>query len=204
MGKFVDPYLDRETGILVNLVGAKTEAELNMIEADLVAANELQIHEQSGVRRHDAEGLASIHKFLFGDIYPFAGEFRTVDIRKNTEDAEFFLICGKIPMALDYVFDELAKENFLRGLPRREFIEKLAYFYDQLNFVHPFREGNGRTQRVFWNFVAEKAGYFVDWSLVVGEENDVASRMAAEKMDCSLLEKMFDKIVEERQGRNDE
>ena len=69
------------------------------------------------------------------------------------------------------------------------------YYYDQLNFIHPFREGNGRTQRVFWNRVAKDAGYRLDWDAVVGQENDNASKLAAEKMDLSGLEYMFIKIV---------
>lgn len=200
MGDFVDPYLDLGTGILKNFVGAKTEKELKTIEADMVVANELEIGEQPNVRKHDVVGLVAIHKFLFGNIYPFAGEFRTVDIRKNVEGSEYFLICGKIPMALQYVFSELAKEKYLKGLSRDSFVERLTYFYDQLNFVHPFREGNGRAQRIFWNFVADEAGYFIDWNKVVGAENDLASKMAAEKMDTTLLRKMFNKIVEKKNG----
>ena len=60
---------------------------------------------------------------------------------------------------------------------------------------HPFRKGNGRTQRVFWNRVAKDAGYELDWTLVVGDENDEASRRAAEEKDLSGLEALFTKIV---------
>ena len=83
----------------------------------------------------------------------------------------------------------------LQGLSKDEFINRLAYFYDQLNYIHPFREGNGRAQRVFWTRLAKDANYEIDWSLVVGDENDEASRIAAETMDLSKLEVMFAKIV---------
>jgi cell filamentation protein len=76
-----------------------------------------------------------------------------------------------------------------------EFVKHLAYFYDQLNYIHPFREGNGRTQRVFWNRVAQDAGYEIGWDLVIGDRNDEASRLAAEQMDLSGLESMFNKII---------
>jgi cell filamentation protein len=69
------------------------------------------------------------------------------------------------------------------------------YFYDQLNYIHPFREGNGRAQRVFWSRVAQDGGYEIDWDRIVGAENDVASKLAAEQMDLSKLEAMFAKIV---------
>ena len=114
---------------------------------------------------------------------------------KNAEGAEYFLVVSKINDAAGYVFDELAKENHLRGVPGEEFINRLAYFYDQLNYIHPFREGNGRAQRVLWNRVAKDAGYELDWTLVVGDENDEASRVASEQMDVSRLITMFTKIV---------
>ncbi len=76
-----------------------------------------------------------------------------------------------------------------------DFVERLAYYYDQLNYIHPFREGNGRTQRVFWTRVARDAGYEINWDAIIGDENDEASRIAAEAMDLSGLKRMFHGIV---------
>jgi cell filamentation protein len=75
------------------------------------------------------------------------------------------------------------------------FVKRLAHYYDQLNYIHPFREGNGRTQRVFWGRVAHDAGYAINWDAVIGNENDEASKLAAENMDLSGLEAMFGRIV---------
>lgn len=110
--------------------------------------------------------MSAIHKALFGKIYDWAGEMRTVDIKKGSED--FFLVRTQLQTGLNFVFDELKQNNFLQGLQKDDFAKRLAYFYEQLNFVHPFREGNGRTQRVFWSRVAKDAGFFIDWSKVVG------------------------------------
>lgn len=118
-----------------------------------------------------------------------------MDIKKNEANAEYFLLHGKILGAAKYVFDELAKENYLGHLDVSSFIERLAHFYDQLNYIHPFREGNGRVQRIFWTRVARDAGYALDWDAVVGEENDEASRVAAVSMDLSSLKVMFAKIT---------
>ena len=74
-------------------------------------------------------------------------------------------------------------------------MKRLAYFYEQVNFIHPFREGNGRTQRVFWNRVAADAGYFIDWSQVVGDELDKASVEGREHHNLEPLEEMFSRIV---------
>lgn len=129
-------------------------------------------------------------------MYDWAGCIRTVDIRKNTDDAEYFLIVDKIQGAAVFVFTELAKEQYLTGLSLEQFTSRLAYFYDQLNYIHPFREGNGRAQRIFWTRVAQDGGYDIDWDLIVGDENNEASRLAAEEMNLSGLIAMFAKIVQ--------
>lgn len=88
---------------------------------------------------------------------------RTVDIRKNVEGAEFFLPVALIDRASVFAFDELRQDRMLRGMGRDQFIERLAHHYDQVNYLHPFREGNGRTQRVFWNQIASGTGWQLDW-----------------------------------------
>lgn len=92
-------------------------------------------------------------------------------------------------------FSELAKEQNLESLELTAFVDRLTYFYDQLNYIHPFREGNGRAQRVFWSRIALDAGYEINWDKIVGNENDEASRLAAEQLDLSGLQSMFTRIV---------
>lgn len=191
----VDPYFDDSIGDLRNLLGAKTSEELKELEPQIVFANELELESTVIPRTNDLSELLLIHKQLFKGVYDWAGQIRAVDIKKNAEGAEFFLVVSKISDAANYVFTELAKEKYLQDLSDKEFVKRLAYFYDQLNYIHPFREGNGRAQRVFWSRVAKDAGYDIDWSLVVDDENDEASRLAAEQMDLSKLEVMFAKIV---------
>jgi cell filamentation protein len=194
---FVDPYFDTAIGDLRNLLGATSSEELKELEAQVVFANELELESTDVPRTNDLTELLAIHRQLFKDVYDWAGQIRTVDIKKNTDDdnAEYFLPVSRIPGAAQYVFTKLANEHSLHGLSREEFITRLAYYYDQLNYIHPFREGNGRTQRVFWSRIAKGAGYEIDWTLIVGDENDEASRLAAEEMDLSGLEAMFTRIV---------
>jgi cell filamentation protein len=192
---FVDPYFDEDIGDLRNLLGAKTSSELKSLEPQVVFANELELESIGIPRSNDLTELLLIHRQLFKGVYDWAGEIRTVDIMKNSGGAEYFLIVSKVNNAASYVFGELTKENYLQDLPKEAFVDRLAYFYDQLNYIHPFREGNGRAQRVLWNRIAKDAGYELDWTLVVGDENDEASQLAAEKMDLSGLIAMFTKIV---------
>lgn len=192
---FADPYFDESIGELRNLLGAKSAEELHEREPQIVFANEFELGSLSIPRSNDLEEVLLIHKQLFKNVYDWAGQIRTVDIRKSDENSEFFLIVSKISDGANYVFTEFAKENFLLDLDRGAFIKRIAYYYDQLNYIHPFREGNGRTQRIFWSRVAHDAGYEINWDAIIGDENNEASRLAAESMDLSGLERMFIKIV---------
>jgi cell filamentation protein len=94
-----------------------------------------------------------------------------------------------------FAADELRADNMLRGMNREQFIDRLSHHYDQWNHVHPFREGNGRTQRVFWNRVAADAGWQLDWRPVQGAVNDAACRAAAESRDFGQMRAMFTQVV---------
>lgn len=192
MSEFVDPYIDPKTGILRNLVGATTYPALRKAEGDIVTLSEISLDDIPHTM--DLVELQEIHKRLFSKIYDWAGELRTVNIRKGGE--EYFLDYSYLENGAKFVFEELSKEDHLQGLRREDFIKRLAYFYEQLNFIHPFRDGNGRTQRVFWQRVASEAGYKIDWSKVVGEELDSASLIGRTENNLEPLEIMFKKIVD--------
>lgn len=193
---FVDPYINRETGVLGNLVGASTYDELRNAEGEFVALrmNEFlagPIPRMTG----SLDDFRMLHRMLFQDIYAWAGKIRTVEIHKNIEGAEFFLPSTNIEMGIEWSRGELAKDGMLVGLTPQRFVRRLAYHYDNYNFVHPFREGNGRVQRLFWTLLCHDAGYDLDWRLVSGEENDEASRLAAEDRDYGALERIFTRIA---------
>ncbi|MCL1897804.1 MAG: Fic family protein, partial [Micrococcales bacterium] len=195
MTGFVDPYIDPEIGELRNLLGARSSDELKRLEPQAVFANELELPESGIPHSCDFDELCAIHGQLFSGVYDWAGQIRTVDIKKGHAGAEFFLPVTYIRRAAAFVFDELCADGNLTGLRRDEFVKRLAYYYDQLNYIHTFREGNGRTQRVFWTRIANSAGYDLAWEEVVGSENDEACRTAMEKSDLGPLEAMFDRIT---------
>ena len=200
-----DPYFDEDIGDLRNLLGAKSSDELKIQEPQVVFANELELSSVGIPRTNDLAELLAIHEQLFKGVYDWAGQIRTVDIKKNTDSSEFFLVVSKIKDASHYVFSELQNENHLRDLNLDDFVQKMAYYYDQLNYIHPFREGNGRAQRIFWTRIARDAGYEIDWGLITGDENDEASRIAVEESDVSHLVAMFMQItkVSNRDAEND-
>lgn len=195
MADFVDPYVDPATGILRNLVSATTQEVLDQVEADLVEARTVDLPKQRIKRTGDLAELRAIHRYLFADVYDWAGQIRTVDIRKNVKDSEYFVPVSLIERAAGFAAGELAEDNFLRDMDRDTFITRLAHHYDQLNYIHPFREGNGRMQRAFWDRVATDAGWRLTWLSVTGEVNDHASRIASETQDLGPLIAMFDVVV---------
>jgi len=192
---FVDPYLDPATGILKNLVGVATQAELDAVEGDLVPIRALRLAAEPPKPTGDLAELRVIHRFLFSPIYGWAGELRTVDIRKNVEGADYFVPVSMIERAAGFAADELRADDYLRGMDRATFIARLAHHYDQFNYIHPFREGNGRTQRWMWDRIARDAGWRLSWLGVTGVINDAASRIAADDQDLAPLIDMFDRIV---------
>lgn len=195
----VDPYLIPGTDVLRNLLGLRSSAALASAEADLSFARALQLLDVPAPATNDLDELRAIHRHLFQDLFDWAGAIRTVDVRKNVPGAEFFLPVGFIEHASALCFGELAAERYLKGLPRERFIRRLAYHYEKINYLHPFREGNGRTQRIFWNRVALQAGWQLDWRPVHGEENHAAARAGSDQQDLGPLIRMFEKVVMEPQ-----
>lgn len=196
--KFIDPYIDQEFGVLKNFVGAKTYDALRNAEGELVSSRMSDFIEKLPFEVSGSlEDFCAIHRYLFQDIYSWAGEIRTVEIRKAAEDSEFFLPSSNIPMGIAWAQEELKKDDMLRNMEPHQFAERLAYHYDNYNFVHPFREGNGRTQRLFWTILCHGAGYDLDWRKISGEENDEASRVAAEERDFSKLVAIFERISQQ-------
>lgn len=193
--EFVDPYLIPGTDVLRNLVGATSTEVLAVAEADLSFARALQLLESPVTATNDLQELKQIHFHLFRDVYDWAGQPRNVDVRKDVPGAEFFMPWGYIENAAAICFTELAENRFLIGLTRDVFVERLAFHYEKVNYIHPFREGNGRTQRVFWNRVSLQAGWQLDWRSVHGEENHAAARAGSDQQDLGPLIRMFDKIV---------
>lgn len=193
--EFVDPYLMPETAVLRNLVGATTRVELAAAEADLSFARATQLLDVPVPATNDLAELKAIHFRLFQDVYEWAGQLRTVDVKKDVPGADFFMPWNFVEIAAANCFLDLVAEDHLQGLDRAAFVERLAFHYEKINYVHPFREGNGRTQRVFWNRVALEAGWELDWRPVHGEENHNAARAGSDDGDLMPLIRMFDKIV---------
>lgn len=148
-----DPYCYPGTTVLIN--------KLDLREADRLAAFEAEITSQRAAEplpdgALDAAHYQAIHRHLFQDVYAWAGELRTVRISKK---GSMFCYPENIAAELRKLFGELATARCFRGLPRGDFVRKATHFLSELNAIHAFREGNGRTQLVFLTLLADQAGH---------------------------------------------
>ena len=135
MPDFVDPYLEPASGILRNRLGLTDHATLDRAEAELTEWRRAEMITRPVRVTGDLRQLQAIHRQLFQDVYDWAGQLRTVDIRKgNDPAAEFFMPVSRLESAAGFAFAELAEEHQLHGLDRDRFVARLAHHYDQVNY----------------------------------------------------------------------
>ncbi|MBV1780837.1 Fic family protein [Paeniglutamicibacter sp. ABSL32-1] len=137
----------------------------------------------------DLREMQGIHRHIFGDIFSWAGTIRITDLARA--DNEPFCPVFLIERAAASVAQQLSDDEHLKGLDHGAFVNKLSYYYNSVNYIHPFREGNGRTQREFLNRVADSAGWFINWGAVYGDQLNETSRLARENLDLDPLIVMF-------------
>lgn len=186
----VDPYTDPDSGVLRNRLGISDPERLRAAEEGLTFAALADLSTRTLPGSYDLAHLRSFHREIFGDLYPWAGEIRVVGIARSDP----FCLPQHIQSYSAEVFDGLAKERFLRGLPRVSFLDRLTHYFAEVNAIHPFREGNGRTQRAFFRQLSREAGWPIDWSNLEPEGNENAS-MASLRGDTTPLRELFDGLV---------
>jgi len=188
-----DPYVYPGTTVLKNIPGIRNQEILDRFEADRVGQRSLELIERPLSGLFDIEHLQGIHRYLFQDVYEWAGDFRTVDIAKGNS---YFAHVPYIESTLKGVFGELSEERHLRGLNQERFASRLAQILGTLNAVHAFREGNGRAQREFVRELAYKNSYWIDWSKVSREELYQASDASFMRGDNTFFEKLLRRAIE--------
>lgn len=153
-----DPDCYPGTNVLKNRLSIRDEDKLEAAERDFTRVR--AEHFAPAFNQFTFTYLQQIHLTLFQDLYPWAGQSRQVDITKGQTR---FCHWKNIEREANKLLLALKKEHFLCGLPLTVFIERMADYYCELNVIHPFREGNGRVQRIFFEILAINAGYEVCW-----------------------------------------
>ena len=142
--------------MLKNRLGLRHQDDLGAFEAVSVA---LRAEEPLPAGRFSPAHYRAIHRHLFQDVYPWAGRYRTVRMAK---DRSPFCYPEYIAPEMDALFGGLRAADTLRGLDAADFAQQAATFLAALNAIHPFREGNGRTQLTFMTLLATRADHPFD------------------------------------------
>lgn len=154
-------YCYPESDVLKNKLNIRDRDELKQAEEEITALKQYMLMESPIKGRFTKTQLVNIHRFLFEDIYPFAGHIRCEQISKG--DTMFFPP-HLIDQELDKVFSKLHSEKMMHETDRKRQVEHLSYIMSELNIIHPFREGNGRSIRELIRCMALYYGFSLDWS----------------------------------------
>jgi cell filamentation protein len=186
-----DYFVDGDD-VLENNLGISDPYDLMHAEQEIAAKKSAMLLGESP-EVFDLNYLKHIHKALFEDIYDFAGQIRTVDIAKPGANAPF-AHAEYIEAEAERIFSSLSGKKYLINMDRQTFVHEIANLSAELNALHPFREGNGRTIRLFLILLADYAGYLLDYSQVSAEDLINADKTAFEG-NGNLLYEIYNKIT---------
>lgn len=176
-----DPYLYPDVPVLRNRLNIRDPAALDFAESDYVT---FRIRQGAPLGRFDLAHLQRIHAHLFQDVYDWAGEIRTVEISK---DGHTFQFCRFIAAGMADVRRRLAASDYLRNLRADAFADQV-----DVNYVHPFREGNGRTQLQYLKQLGASAGHDIDLTrLADGPGRWIDASRASHKGDYAPMAEMI-------------
>lgn len=191
-GTASDPYCYPGTAVLRNILNLNDEDALSEAERDISIAALNQIEFE--LPPYDLCYLCAIHHTLFGGVYEWAGKIRTIDIAKQQTR---FCNVDRIEPESARLFRDLAAANWFEGLSREKLVSSAADFYGEVNMIHPFREGNGRAQRVLFEHIIINAGFQIDWWQVETPEW-VPANIAAVFGNPGPLTEIFERCIGER------
>ncbi|MDR2592844.1 MAG: Fic family protein [Chitinispirillales bacterium] len=182
--EYIDPdhaYTDPQTGVLRNLADITDPSDLLFFESTAVIkrAKELELRP---LTVHGAKTLLEIHRYLFQDVYHWAGQKRTVEISKQNKP---FFLTAYFDNGFAYIDTLITEYRKITRTDKPKLAEQLAILLDNINHLHPFREGNGRTQREFIRLLALEKGYTLN--LNPSDNIDVYERYMSGTIDGDVV-----------------
>jgi len=191
----LDPYVYPGTNVLRNIFDIKDVEEFAKVEYSYTFARRLEMLD-TPIRGHfDFTHLLAIHKHLFQDLFDWAGQVRTVAITKNES---VFYTGRNFDIPTTNTFQQLHDSSLLKGkrISDDEFAKDIAILLSNLNYIHPFREGNGRTQRTFLDLVAEQSGRTLTWRNITDIENDTLSNESVVTGSSKPMQIIIEKVMQ--------
>ena len=200
----IDHYLN-ETGVFKNRLGIHNAKDFQRAENDYAKSRLYELEHDGGLKGNfDSLHLRSLHHYLFQDVYEWAGRTRGDEIEIDgvyfssapllSKGEITFELSHRVNERLEHVLASVINVGFT-GLNHNEFTTRVADLLSQLNAIHPFREGNGRTQRAFVNELARSARYFLDWG-VVSSERMVSVSIASCNNDLRAMRRLIEEIAD--------
>ncbi len=178
----MDPYVYPGTSVLRNLRDIRNPKDFAEFEAEATARRLKELESDPIHGSFDAKHLRAVHRYIFQDMYAWAGQFRTVNIAKAGEF--YFAFANQIKPSVERLLGQLGQEKqHLDGLNAEESSNRAGHYLGELNAIHAFRDGNGRTQREFIRQLALENGYTLNWSRVSAEQMRKASRSSFRRGD---------------------
>lgn len=187
-------YCYPDSKVLKNKLNIRDAKTLEEAERKITSLRTMEAM-QKGIRgQFDFNHLKRIHKFLFADIYTWAGKIRLVNISKGNQ----FCKVEFIETQMIDIFSKLSLENHLKDIHDTKYlVTRLSYYFGEINEIHPFREGNGRAQRLFFQLLCDMLGYDLDFIKVTDKEMLEASDKSF-KLDYGLLEEIIQRALAKR------
>ena len=160
-------YCYPDSNVLINKLNIRDNKLLKTAEEEITLIKQMELLKNPIKGNFTKAHLMNIHKFIFEDIYPFAGKIRREQISKADT---LFYPPNLIDRELDKVFAKIKEKNMLKETDTEKVFDNLAYVMAELNIIHPFREGNGRSIREFIRIMAKRMGYDMNWGNVDKDE----------------------------------
>ena len=197
--KYIDPsftYTDPKTGLLRNKQDITDKDVLLFVESGAVTKRLQELYENP-IKIKGIDSLFEIHKHLFQDIYEWAGNKRVVEISK---DGKQFFPTSHFDNAFRYINQLIAEFNDIPADNKKMLADKLAEILDNVNYLHPFREGNGRTQREFLRLLALEKG--LNLNLNPPDNKSVYERYmkGAIESDVNILTELLIELIDKNEN----
>ena len=183
-------YCYPNSDVLKNKIGIQDMEKLQRLERRLTMLRILELVDKPIQGKFDLQHLCLIHRYIFQDVYDWAGGIRKVDIAKGS----MFCNVKFIESQAAEIFKKLKSEDYLQGLNEENTASRLAYYFSEINALHPFREGNGRSQREFIRTLTLHIGYVINFAKVSKEEMLKASKDSF-LCDYGKMEQLFKKCI---------
>ena len=180
------------TSVLINKLDIRTQAQLDENELVLTSAKILQVELEPVNAKPDFAYLKQLHHIVFGELYDWAGTIRTINMSKLRTA---FCPADQIEPLAAEIFSRLQSMHYFRDCSRAELVSEFADLYDSLNYLHPFREGNGRVQRLYFRQLARWIGHSLNFAAIDSDRMMIATIHASAGI-MDGLQQIFDEILD--------